>query len=137
MAGANLIYGMGMLEMGMACSLTQLVMDDEIAAMVKRVVAGVPMDDERMGVDLIKAVGIGGNFLTQRHSMEYLMSEQSQPTIIDRRMRGGWEKRGSKTLAESARERARKLRDSHQPKPLEQEMVKELNKIIESTEKKG
>ena len=36
LAGANLIYGPGMLEMGMTFSFGQLIIDDEIAAMVKR-----------------------------------------------------------------------------------------------------
>ncbi|MBW2632927.1 MAG: trimethylamine methyltransferase family protein, partial [Deltaproteobacteria bacterium] len=69
LAGANLIYGAGMLEAGMTFSFGQLVMDDEIAAMVKRIVNGVSLDDELMGLDLIKKVGIGNNFLTQRHTL--------------------------------------------------------------------
>ena len=36
LAGANLIYGAGMLEAGMTFSFGQLVIDDEIAAMVPR-----------------------------------------------------------------------------------------------------
>ena len=76
-----------MLEMGMTFSFGQLVIDDEIAAMVKRIVCGVGFDDELMGVDLIKEIGIGGHFLAQRHVMDHLATEQIQATIIDRRVR--------------------------------------------------
>ena len=128
---------MGMLEMGMTMSLGQLVMDDDIVAMAKRVVAGVDVDDEGMGVDLIHKVGIGGNFLTQRHSLKYLPREQIQAHIIDRRMRGAWQKKGSRTLIESANQRARKLLAEHQPKPLEPGLAEEFQKIIKSAENAG
>ena len=134
LAGANLIYGLGMLEMGMTLSLGQLVIDDEIAAMVKRVVSGVSVEDDVMGVDLIKKIGIGGNFLTQKHSLDYLASEQAQSTIFDRRMRGAWEKRGSKSLIQSANERAIELLKTHKPLPLTEGVAEELRKIVKSAE---
>ena len=136
LAGANLIYGLGMLEMGMTLSYGQLVIDDEIAAMIKRVVYGAGVDDELMGVDLIKKVGIGGNFLTQRHSLKHLATEQIQATISDRRMRGAWEKRGSKSLIKSANERARELLSTHKPLPLPEGVEEEFKRIIKSAEEK-
>ena len=123
-----------MLEAGMTFSFGQLVIDDEIAAMVKRIVNGVSLDDELMGVDLIKKVGIGNNFLTQRHTLNNIETEQVQATIIDRRMRGAWEKRGSKSLIESANERADQLLKSHEPKPLPEDLIKELKRIVKSAE---
>jgi trimethylamine--corrinoid protein Co-methyltransferase len=134
LAGANLIYGAGMLEAGMTFSFGQLVIDNEIAAMVKRIVNGVSLDDELMGVDLIKKVGIGNNFLTQRHTLKHLETEQVQATIIDRRMRGAWKKRGSKSLIQSANQKAAELLETHEPKPLPEELIKELKRIVKSAE---
>ena len=37
LAGANLIYGLGMIESGMTFDFGQLVMDDEFAGMIKHV----------------------------------------------------------------------------------------------------
>ncbi len=123
-----------MLEAGMTFSFGQLVMDDEIAAMVKRIVNGVSLDDELMGLDLIKKVGIGNNFLTQRHTLNNIETEQVQATIIDRRMRGAWEKRGSKSLIQSANQKAAELLRTHDPKPLSEDLVKELKRIVKSAE---
>ena len=114
----------------MTCSFGQLVVDDDIAAMVKRIIAGVAMDDERMGVDLIKKVGIGGNFLTQRHSLKYVASEQCRANILDGRMRGAWEKRGARDLSQVANERARELIDNHRPLPLPEGVDRELAAIV-------
>jgi trimethylamine--corrinoid protein Co-methyltransferase len=59
LAGANLIYGAGMLEAGMTFSFGQLVIDNEIAAMVKRIICGISVEDELMGVDQIFGDGTG------------------------------------------------------------------------------
>ena len=134
LAGANLIYGAGMLEAGMTFSFGQLVIDNEIAAMVKRIVNGVCLDDELMGVDLIKKVGIGNDFLAQRHTLNNIKTEQIQATIIDRRMRGAWEKRGSKSLIQSANQKAAELLETHEPKPLPEDLIKELKRIVKSAE---
>jgi trimethylamine--corrinoid protein Co-methyltransferase len=134
LAGANLIYGPGMLEAGMTFSFGQLVIDNEIAAMVKRIICGISVEDELMGVDLIKKVGIGNNFLNQRHTLNNLEAEQVQATIIDRRMRGAWEKRGSKSLIQSANDKAADLLNSHKPEPLSEDLIQELKRIVKSAE---
>ena len=134
LAGANLIYGPGMLEMGMTFSFGQLIIDDEIAAMVKRVVSGVSLDDELMGVDLIKEVGIGGHFLDQEHTLKNLGAEQIQSTIIDRRVREDWEEKGSKSLIQTANEKAGELLNTHQSTPLPEDIVNELKRIVRSAE---
>ncbi len=118
----------------MTFSFGQLVIDDEIAAMVKRIVRGVSLDDELMGVDLIKKVGIGNNFLTQRHTLNNIEAEQVQATIIDRRMRGAWEKMGSKSLIQTANEKATDLLNTHEPEPLDEGLIEELKRIVKSAE---
>jgi len=123
-----------MLEAGMTFSFGQLVIDDEIAAMVKRIVQGVSLEDELMGVDLIKQVGIGNNFLSQRHTLKHLETEQVRATIIDRRMRGAWEKKGSRSLIQTATQKAAELLENHEPMPLPEDVIKELKRIVKSAE---
>jgi len=107
-------------------------MDDEIAAMVKRVVQGIDVSDELMAVDLIKKVGISGNFLRQKHTMKHIRSEQVQANLLDRRMRGGWEKKGAKDLHQVSVEKAKEILASHKPTPLEDGLKEELIKIAKS-----
>jgi trimethylamine--corrinoid protein Co-methyltransferase len=125
---------MGMLEMGQILSFSQMVMDDEIAAMIKRTIRGIDISSELMAVDLIKQVGISGNFLGQKHTMKHLRDEQVQADLIDRRMRGGWEKKGSRDLHQSAVEKAKHILANHQPKPLENGLAEEFIKIAKSAE---
>ena len=51
MAGANLIYGAGMIESGVTFDSAQFVMDNEIARMIKHIVGGIRVDDESLAVD--------------------------------------------------------------------------------------
>ncbi len=130
LAGCNLIYGMGMLELGMTLSFAQLVIDDEIAAMVKRVVRGIGVSEETLAVDLIKKVGPGKDFLGEKHTRLHQKAELSQVKLIDRRMRGGWEKRGSMDLAQAAANRAREILQTHVPELLPPDVAREVRAVV-------
>ena len=78
LAGANQIYGAGMIESGVTFDFGQLVMDDEFAAMIKHVVHGIPVSDETLAVDDIAAVGAFGDFLWLDRTLRH-MRELSQP----------------------------------------------------------
>lgn len=136
LAGANLIYGMGMLELGVTFSCAQLLIDNEIAAMVKRVVQGVNVSDDTLAVELIKKVGAGKDFLAQKHTRQYMQREQSKVKLIDRRMRGAWEKRGGKDLAEAASEKTRDILENHKVPELPPEVLSKLRSIVEEAEAK-
>ncbi len=135
MAGANLIYGMGMLELGVTFSFAQLLIDDEIATMVKRVVQGIAVNDETMAVDIIKHVGAGKDFLGQRHTRDFMAKEQSKPKLIDRRMRGAWMNLGAKSMAERANEKAIEILENHKPEPLPDSVLRTFEDIIQRAEK--
>lgn len=136
LAGANLIYGLGMLELGVTFSYAQLLIDDEIANMVKRVVQGITVNDETLAIDTIKKVGAGKDFLGQRHTREFMAKEQSKPNLIDRRMRGAWLNRGGKSLAERANEKAKEILENHKPTPLPENVQKKFREIILQAEEK-
>ena len=104
LAGANLIYGLGMLESGVTFDYGQLVMDDEIARMIKHVVSGIPVDDETLAVEDIAQVGSFGDFLSLDATLRH-MREQSQPKLIDRRVREDWTSMGATDLHDRARAR--------------------------------
>ena len=134
LAGANLIYGMGMLESGMTWSHEQLVIDSEIAGMIKCAIQGIDVTDETMAVDIIKQAHEIKDFLHQKHTVQH-MREQSKPKLIDRTTRGVWEAKGSKDLTQVAREEARRIIKTHQPEPLSDDVKKTLREIVASAER--
>jgi trimethylamine---corrinoid protein Co-methyltransferase len=126
---------MGMLELGVTFSYGQLVIDNEIASMVKRVVQGSPVDYDTMGIDSIHKVGAGKNFLKEKHTLKYMPSEQSKVKVFDRRTRGSWQKRGALDTVSRANQIAIELLKTHQPAPLDPGILAEMRKIIADAEK--
>ena len=134
LAGANLIYGAGMLESGMTIDYGQLVMDAEFARLIKFCVNGVPVNDETLSVDVINDIGPFKDFLS--HDDTYRnMRIQSQPTLIVRRVREEWAADGSTTLHERATARAREILETHVPTPLPEGAAEAMRAIIADAEK--
>lgn len=134
LAGANLIYGLGMLEMGLTLSFGQMVIDDEVAGLVRKVLHGIPVNDETVAVDLIQSVGARGNFLAEEHTVKYLRGYHSQPKLIDRNTRETWTSLGSKDLFAAATEEACSIIENHRPQAISEEAAKAIRKMIEDYE---
>jgi trimethylamine--corrinoid protein Co-methyltransferase len=134
LAGANVIYGLGMIESGMTFDFGQLVMDNEFAKMIRQVVKGIRINDDTLAVDVTREVGQFKDFLTHPSTFKY-MREQSQPEIIDRKGRDKWEKAGSKSLYDRALEKAREILKHHVPLQLSDEVKAKLRSIVENAEK--
>jgi trimethylamine--corrinoid protein Co-methyltransferase len=130
LAEVDLVYGLGMIDMGMAVSFEQFLMDAEFVRMFKRVGKTVVVDEESLALDVIKAVGPSGNFLSQRHTLRHMRDEISEAKLIDRRMREAWENDGSKDMPMRARELAIEILKNHQPAPLSDDVKTKLKDII-------
>jgi trimethylamine--corrinoid protein Co-methyltransferase len=134
MAGTNLIYGAGMLDSGLIFSYAQLVIDNDIFKMIRKVMQGMHIDDENLAVDIIKSVGPGGDFLMQDHTMKYMRTLPSAPNLIYRGNRENWLTFGGKGLAERAAERAAEILANHKPLPLEDDAKSALRAIVEKSD---
>jgi trimethylamine--corrinoid protein Co-methyltransferase len=133
LAGANLIYGLGMIEMGMTIDFAQMVIDNEFARMIKYAVQGIPVNDESLAVDVIKQVGVGNDFLSHESTYKY-MRTQSQPKLIDRTMREDWEAAGKTDIYQRALEKARYILNNHKPDPLRDDILATIRSIVEEAE---
>jgi len=133
LAGANLIYGLGMIEMGMTIDYGQMVMDNEFARMIKYLVQGIPVNDETLAVDVIKEIGVGKDFLSHASTYKH-MRTQSQPKLIDRRMREDWQAAGGTDIYQRALEEAKYILENHKPDPLPDTVLSEIRSIVEEAE---
>ena len=133
MAGANLIYGLGMIEMGMTIDFGQLVMDNEFARMIKFILQGIPVDDQMLAADVIHEIGVGKDFLSHDSTFNHMRS-QSEPKLIDRRMREDWEASGSTDIYQRALEEARHILETHKPEPLPDDVLASIRSIVEGAE---
>jgi trimethylamine---corrinoid protein Co-methyltransferase len=135
LAGTNLIYGLGMIESGVTFDYAQLVIDNEMARMVKQLVRGIRVDDEALAVDDIARVGAFGDFLSLEATMRH-MRETSQPDLMDRRVREDWQARGGSDMYARALDRARELLASHRPEPLPDDVRRQIRAIVADADRR-
>jgi trimethylamine--corrinoid protein Co-methyltransferase len=120
--------GAGTLGAGAAFGLQQLVMDSEIFSWNAKIVAGIEIEDETIALDAIKQVGIGGNFLGQRHTRRH-MKDVWRPRLLDRTMWDAWIASGREGAYEKASALAGRLIAEHAPVPLGGDVVGTLQRI--------
>jgi len=134
LAGANVIYGLGMLEMGITFDLAQLVLDNEIAGMILYSLNGIIVNDETLSVDVIRELGIGKDYMSHASTYKHMRS-QSQVQLIDRRMREDWEAAGSMDIYKRAHARVLEILETYEPFPLPANVLNAIQSIVEEAEK--
>ncbi len=100
-SGADVTGGAGTLGAATAFSPQQLVMDSEIFSWNAAIAAGIDVHDETIALDAIKQVGIGGNYLGQRHTRRH-MKDVWRPRLLDRSMWDAWIASGREGAYEKA-----------------------------------
>jgi trimethylamine--corrinoid protein Co-methyltransferase len=131
MAGSNLNHDVGYLDFGRTGSLDMIVVLDEIIDQVRRLYRGIPVDDERLAVDVVKAVGAEGNFLTQMHTLNHLRATQWQPKLISRVGYEKWQSSGRTSLLERGREKLQQILQGHQPVPIPDDQARQIQKRVD------
>ena len=130
-AGNDLIVNCGMFATGMTCSHEQLIMDEEISAMSRRIAAGVLVTPETLAIDLIKQVGPRGNYMTSEHTIKRLRGDEFlMPRVSVRGPRASWEEAGSKDTYQMARDKAREL-SKNAGSPIDPDRAAKLKEIIQ------
>lgn len=134
LAGANIIYGLGMLEMGMTISYSQLLMDAEMAEMMLYSMNGIVVNDETLSVEVIKEVGPRGDFLSHMNTYEN-MHIQSKPKLIDRLTRDRWKESGSLDMEARANAAAKELLATWKPVALSEEAYARVRAVVNQAER--
>jgi trimethylamine--corrinoid protein Co-methyltransferase len=133
LAGANLIYGPGMLESGITFDFGQLVLDCEFARMIRHTIRGFAVDAESLAAEVIASVGPAGHFLSHAHTLKH-MRTQSRTELIDRRKMEKWQAAGATDIYTRAAAKARHILETHRPEPLPDKVALKIRTIITDTE---
>ena len=135
LAGANIVFGCGVLEQGLTIDYAKIIMDAEMIRMIQTAIRGIELSDEKLAMDVIHEVGPGGAYIAHEHSLRSMRS-QSQTKLFDRRSREDWiEATEGKSIVDRAYETAIDILQNHQPHPLPDGASKEMSKIVKEFEK--
>jgi trimethylamine---corrinoid protein Co-methyltransferase len=130
LAGATGVGTLGHIENAVTFSYQQLVIDDEIAGYIRRMLRGFEVSAETIGLDVIREVGIGGNYLTHPHTVENYRREFWLPDLMERMPWDSWSKRQVRGMEARAKERAAQILKRHHPAPLTEVQVREIDQIV-------
>ncbi|UCF09471.1 MAG: trimethylamine methyltransferase family protein [Candidatus Bipolaricaulota bacterium] len=136
LGGVNKIFYPGTMEGALTVSKESLVLDDEIAGAIYRVLEGVDVVDDTLGVQLARTVGPGGHYLNQRHTMQFIRQEHFMPLLADRLIRERWEEAGRKTMVAKAHETVARILAEHEVEPLPEGTEEEQKRIVHEIEER-
>ena len=103
-AGADFLFGAGLLDSVAQMSLEELVVADEVFGMVSRLLRGVTVDREHLAVELIGKLGFKGGYLFDNHTRAHVR-ELWQAKLGETGTYEGWQAAGAPST--SARAQAR------------------------------
>ncbi len=128
LAGADVLYGVGLIDEAKTLSYEDMILGDEVAGMILRGLKGVEVSAETLAEEVINKAGPGGNFLFDKHTLKNLRREFFIPEIFDRPKLSD--------LVRAAKEKAKQILATHKPEPLDKEVKGQLRKIIEEAWKR-
>jgi trimethylamine--corrinoid protein Co-methyltransferase len=128
LAGADVLYGVGLIDEAKTLSYEEMVVGDEVAGMLLRAVEGVGVSAETLAEEVIDKAGPGGNFLFEKHTLRNLRKELFIPDLIDRPR--------LEDVRRKAKEKARRIISTHRPEPLSKGVKQELREIIKEASRR-
>ena len=137
MAGADVLFGVGLLDGSNLLTYEQIILDVEVAAMIKRLLAPVSLDEDAFCTELITELGPGAVYLDQTHTIRNMRKALSLPLISDRDSYDEWYKKGRIDSVSAARAKVKEILASHQAPPLDDHVRKEMSKLVAAYSKQG
>jgi len=124
------LHAAGWLDGGLIASFESLVLDAEALEMSGRFFAGLLVDDDRLALDVIAHVPVGGHFLGEAHTRRHFKSEFYFPTLADTEAWDAWVKKGSMDASVRATPRWKSLLASYREPTLDPAIDEELTEYV-------
>jgi len=130
LAGMTLSQSLGTLSWGQYGSPEMVVICDELVHMIKRILAGITVDDETLALDVIREVGHGGSFLGHEHTVAHYRRELFFPRLFARQTYQEWLRDGKPMTHEVAHRRVQEILATAGPVPLPPTVDAELERAL-------
>jgi len=118
LAGCNMVYeSSGMMASLLGASYEAMLIDDEMLSQVYRILRGIEVTEETLGLDAIKEAVFGeGHFLGSQHTMQSMQRDYFWPSdLTDRQAPAVWAEQGANDMWQRANTKVRDILSQHQP----------------------
>ena len=128
-SGGDLIHlAAGMLDSGNSISYEQYFIDNEVIGMIKRILAGINVEEELLGFEVINNVGPGGNYVMEEHTVRHMKDEFFYPDLSVRCNFDIWEEQGRPSMLSRANDLVEKILNDGREGLLDTDLVVEIKK---------
>lgn len=132
---ANVIHDVGYLEYGTTSSLEMVTMSNELIAMSRFFVEGIPVNEDTLAFEVIEKVAKGGpgfTFSTEDHTIQHLREALFFPKLLDRTGYDFWEQAGAKDLYERSNIEAHRILAEHQVVAKPDDVLHGIDRILQN-----
>jgi trimethylamine--corrinoid protein Co-methyltransferase len=130
LAGINMISGPGMLDFESTQSIEKLIIDNEIAGMVKYFLDGIHDYNKPYAIDILRDYSDREELLSHPSTLKLFRKELFFPgATIDRNTRDSWKALGAKSARKNAKEEILKILKKPSLRPIDNNLFKELEKV--------
>jgi trimethylamine--corrinoid protein Co-methyltransferase len=134
-AGADIFGHLGICGVDQATSLDMLVLQHEVIAYVESVLRDTAFSDDELGLDLLEAVGPGGTFIDQEHTVRHLRRQLWCPSLLDRDFYQAWKDAGALATEERCRQRKEHLLATAAAEPLPADLDREITALVAAAQR--
>ena len=135
LSGNDILSHAGRLNSALAVSPVKLIIDNELAKVLKRIKAGIKVDDDYLAWKEILSIEPGGHYLELPHTLKHCR-EALRSRLAVTQPRDAWSAEGRKDLQARMVEEYRELKRKLKPPELPEEVKKELNNIVKKADEK-
>ena len=110
-------------------------MVNELVAMSRFFVGGIPVNEETLALEVIERVASGepgSIFLTDDHTFENFMQAQFLPGLLDRSRYDSWAEAGALNFYQRCNAEAKRILLEHQVEPKPGEILSEIARILQT-----
>jgi trimethylamine--corrinoid protein Co-methyltransferase len=127
-AGCDILAGAGQLDVIRVSSPLQLIIDNDLVSVFKRLCSPVKGDNDYLAWQDILDIAPGGTYLERRHTLQHCR-EALRPQFLATLSRDTWISEGSKDLYTRTLDKYRELKKKLKPLELPEDVQKELNRV--------
>ena len=130
----NLVHDVGFLEYGSTSSLEMVTMANELVAMSRFFIRGIPVNEETLALEAIERVVTGwpgSFFLKDSHTFKHFMQSMFLPRLLDRSRYDFWEDTGAMDLYQRCNSEAKRILSEHQVDPKPDEVLKVIDRVLQ------
>ncbi|MGA6927448.1 MAG: trimethylamine methyltransferase family protein [Desulfosarcina sp.] len=130
-SGINFIlHAAGILGSYIAMSFEKFLMDEEMCGVLRKLIKPIDFSDDAIDVEMIKTVGIGGQYLTQPKTFKLCRTEFYNTDFLNRQNYAAWRAAGSKRIDQAATDMLSQRLAAYEKPPIDPDIETALTAYV-------